>query len=256
MKTIILCGGMGYRFREETEFKPKPMVLIGGKPMLWHIMKIYNHYGHNEFVLTLGYKGDMIKDYFVNHKFFANDFTHHVKKGMTHYHNDNVDDFVITFAKTGEESMTGKRILSVKQYITEDEFMLTYGDGVSDINIDELLKFHRQQKKTGTIAGFHPYSKYGLVLIDEKNNLVKSFRQKPMMKEYVSGGFMVFNKKAFKYFDEGPMENGLKRLAAKGQLALFRHEGFWKSMDTFQDMLGLNKLWGVKRPWAVWENKK
>lgn len=256
MKTIILCGGMGYRLKEETEFKPKPMILIGGKPMLWHIMKIYNHYGHNEFVLTLGYKGHMIKDYFVNHKFLTNDLTHHVKTGVTHYHNDSAEDFVITFAETGEESMTGRRISLAKQYITEDEFMITYGDGVSDININELLEFHRRQKKIGTITGVHPYSKYGLVSVDEKTNLVKSFRQKPLMNEYVSGGFMVFNKKAFKYFDNGPMENGLKRLAARGQLALFKHDGFWKAMDTYQEMLQLDKLWNAKKPWAIWEDKK
>ncbi|MDP3954695.1 MAG: sugar phosphate nucleotidyltransferase [bacterium] len=256
MKTIILCGGMGYRLREETEFKPKPMILIGDKPILWHIMKIYNHYGHNEFVFTLGYKGHMVKDYFINHKFFTHDITHDTRNGMTHYHNNNSEDFVITFAETGEESMTGKRILLAKQYITEDEFMLTYGDGVADINIDELIKFHRQQKKFGTITGVHPYSKYGLVSVDEDKNLVKSFRQKPLMSEYVSGGFMVFNKKAFKYFDEGPMENGLKRLAAKGQLSFFKHQGFWKSMDTYQEMLELNKLWDKKKPWLIWKDKK
>lgn len=256
MKTIILCGGMGYRLKEETEFKPKPMILVGGKPILWHIMKIYNHYGHNEFVLTLGYKGHMIKEYFVNHKLFTRDFTHHVKSGTTHYHNDDADDFVITFAETGEESMTGRRISLAKPYITENEFMVTYGDGVADIDINQLVEFHRRHKKIGTITGVHLRSKYGMVSVDERTNLVKSFRQKPPMKEYTSGGFMVFNKGAFKYFDDGPMENGLKRLAAKGQLALFKHDGFWRGMDTYQDMLELGKLWSAKKPWAVWEKKK
>lgn len=247
---------MGYRLKEETEFKPKPMILIGGKPMLWHIMKIYNHYGHKEFVLPLGYKGHMIKDYFVNHKIFTHDFTHHIKNGMTHYHNDNAEDFVITFAETGQESLTGERIMAVKPYIIEDEFMVTYGDGVSDINISELIEFHRRHKKIGTITGVHPYSKYGLISVDDKTNLVKSFRQKPLLKDYVSGGFMIFNKKAFKYFDNGPLEDGLRRLIGVGQLALFKHDGFWKAMDTYQEMEDLNKLWNTKKPWAVWENRK
>ena len=256
MKTIILCGGMGYRLREETEYRPKPMILIGDKPILWHIMKIYTHQGHNQFILTLGYKGHMIKDYFVNHKLLTHDLTHSTQTGKTQYHNNKADDFVITFAETGEDSMTGARILSVAKYITDDEFMITYGDGVSDVDIDKLVEFHRRQKKLGTITGIHPHYKYGLVSIDNKRNLVKNFRQKPLMSEYVSGGFMVFNRKALKYFDEGPMENGLKKLAAKGQLSFYRHEGFWKAMDTYQEMLELNKLWKVKRPWAVWENKK
>jgi len=253
MKTIVLCGGMGYRLKEETEHKPKPMILIGGRPILWHIMKIYQHYGHKEFVLTLGYKGHMIKDYFINHRLFTQDLTHHIKSGTTHFHSDSTDDLAITFAETGEVTMTGGRILAVKKYISEDEFMITYGDGVADIDVNELIKFHRQQKKIGTITGVHPHSKYGLIMVDDQKNLVKSFRQKPMMKEYVSGGFMIFNKKAFKYFDEGPMENGLKRLVAKGQLAIFKHHGFWKAMDTYQEMLQMNDLWKVKRPWAVWE---
>ena len=256
MKTIILCGGMGSRLKEETEYKSKPMISVGGRPMLWHIMKIYNHYGHNEFVLTLGYKGHMIKDYFVNHKLFTHDLTHHVKKDVTHYHDDNADDLVITFAESGEKSETGKRIKVAEKYIAEDEFMVTYGGGVANIDINKLINFHRKQKKLGTITGVHPYSKYGLVLVDEKKNLVKSFRQKPMIKEYVNGGFMIFNKKAFKYFDDGPMENGLKKLAARGQLSLFKHESFWKSMDTYQEMLELNELWNTKRHWAVWEKRK
>ncbi len=253
MKTIILCGGIGYRLKEETEFKPKPMVLVGGKPILWHIMKTYNHYGFNEFVLTLGYKGQMIKEHFLNHRISFQDFTHDIKTGEVKYHNDIQDNFVITFAETGLESYTGKRILLAQKYITEDEFMVTYGDGVSDININELIKFHRSHGKIGTITGVHPYSKYGLVLVDEKTNLVKNFRQKPLMKEFVSGGFMIFNKKAFKYFDEGEMENGLKKLAKKGQLAMFKHDGFWKAMDTYREMEELNKLWDTKKPWAVWE---
>ncbi|MBA4320071.1 MAG: glucose-1-phosphate cytidylyltransferase [Flavobacterium sp.] len=255
MKTIILCGGIGTRMREETEFKPKPMVLIGGRPMVWHIMKIYTHYGYNEFILALGYKGDMIKDYFLNQRALLNDFTLDMTTNKTEFHNNQCDEFKITFAETGLESQTGERILRVKKYITEDEFMVTYGDGVSDIDISKLIDFHREQKTIGTITGVHPYSKYGLIKIDEKNNLVINFEQKPLMYDYVSGGFMIFNRKAFDYFDNGPMENGLIKLAKESQLSIYKHEGFWKCMDTYREMEELNKLWEESRPWVVWEKK-
>jgi len=253
IKTIILCGGMGTRMKEETEFKPKPMVLIGGEPMLWHIMKIYSHFEYNEFVLALGYKGDMIKDYFLDQRAFLNDFTLDVSKDKIDFHNNECDEFKITFAETGPESQTGERILRVKKYITEDEFMLTYGDGLSDLEINKLIDFHRKQKTIGTITGIHPYSKYGLVKIDEKNNLIIDFGQKPLMYDYASGGFMIFNRKAFDYFDNGPMENGLIKLSKENQLSIYRHEGFWKCMDTYREMEELNKLWREDKPWAVWE---
>ena len=253
MKTIILCGGIGTRMREETEFKPKPMVLIGGKPMLWHIMKIYSHSGYDEFILALGYKGDVIKDYFLNQRAFLNDFTLDVSKSKIDFHNNQCDEFKITFAETGLESQTGERILRVKKYITEDEFMVTYGDGVSNLEINKLIDFHRKQKTIGTITGVHPHSKYGLVKIDEKNNLVIDFEQKPLMYDYVSGGFMIFNKKAFDHFDNGPMENGLIKLAKEGQLSIYKHEGFWKSMDTYREMEELNELWQEDKPWAAWK---
>lgn len=251
--TIILCGGIGTRMREETEFKPKPMVLIGGKPMLWHIMKIYSHSGYNEFILALGYKGGMIKDYFLNQRAFLNDFTLDVSTSKIDFHNNQCDEFKITFAETGLESQTGERILRVKKYITEDEFMVTYGDGVSDLDINKLIDFHRKQKTIGTITGVHPHSKYGLVKIDERNNLVIDFEQKPLMYDYLSGGFMIFNKKAFDYFDNGPIENGLIKLAKEGQLSIYKHEGFWKAMDTYREMEELNELWQKDKPWAVWE---
>jgi len=253
MKTIILCGGIGTRIKEETEFKPKAMVLIGGKPILWHIMKTYSYFGYNEFILALGYKGDMIKDYFLNQRSFLNDFTLDISRNKTQFHNNTCDDFKITFAETGIESDTGERILRVKKYITEDEFMITYGDGVSDNNITQLVAFHKKQGTVGTISGVHPYSKYGLIKIDKKNKLVKSFDQKPLMYDYVSGGFMVFDKKAFNYFDNGLMEVGLKKMAEKKQLSVYKYEGFWKAMDTYREMGELNNLWSKSKPWAVWE---
>src|SRR6185369_9586608 len=179
MKTIILSGGLGYRLKEETEFKPKPMVNIGNKPILWHIMKIYAHYGFNDFIIALGYKGDYIKDYFINQKHLAHDFTIHTKSGATLLHKKSsrnpIDDFKITFVDTGLETLPGERILRLKEFIPkEDEnFMVTYGDGVSDINIKELVKFHKKHKKIGTVTGVHPRSKYGLLKWEEKTGIVK-----------------------------------------------------------------------------------
>jgi glucose-1-phosphate cytidylyltransferase len=219
-------------------------------------MKIYAHYGYNEFILALGYKGEMIKDYFLNQRAFLSDFTLDMATNKKEFHNNESDNFKITFAETGLESQTGERILRIKKYITEDEFMVTYGDGVADIDIKKLVAFHRKQGTIGTITGAHPHSKYGLVKIDEKRNLVLNFEQKPIMYDYASVGFMVFNKKAFDYFDTGPMENGLIKMAKEGQLSVYKHDGFWKGMDTYREMEELNKLWEESRPWAVWEKKK
>lgn len=176
-----------------------------------------------------------------------------ISKDEVAFHNNQCDDFKITFAETGPKSQTGERILRIKKYITEDEFMLTYGDGVSDLDINKLIDFHRKQKTIGTVTGVHPHSKYGLIKVDEKNNLVIDFEQKPLMYDYVSGGFMIFNKKVFDYFDEGPMENGLIKLAKKNQLSIYKHEGFWKAMDTYREVEELNKLWEETKNWAIWE---
>ena len=252
MKTIILCGGLGTRMKEETEFKPKPLVLIGGKPILWHIMKIYAYYGYNEFVLALGYRENMIKDYFLRMKAFLKDFTLDTLNQKISFH-DEGDDFKITFVDTGLESQTGERILRVKRYITEDNFMVTYGDGVSYINIKNLVNFHKQQKTIGTITGVHPYSKYGVVKINQENNLVVNFKQKPLTYDYVSGGFMVFKKEAFDYFDNEEMENGLIKIANQNQLSIFKHDGFWKAMDTYREVKEMNELWKSTEPWSVWK---
>ena len=234
MKTIILCGGVGTRMMEETEFKPKPMVLVGGKPILWHIMKIYAHYGFNEFVLALGYKGEMIRD------------------GIGKYMGKG-DDFKIIFAETGQESLTGERVLRAREHITEDEFMVTYGDGVSTIDINSLTEFHRKQGTIGTITGVHPHSKFGIIHVDEKSGLVKSFAQKPVMTDYINGGFMVFNKNVFDYLDNGPIENVFDKLAPQNQLSVYVHEGLWRAVDTFKELQELNEFWKKSRPWAIWE---
>lgn len=258
MKTIILCGGLGYRLKEETEFKPKPMVNVGGRPILWHIMKIYAHYGFNDFILALGYKSNHIKDYFLNQKYFAHDFSLNTKTGFTKIFKNNeklIDDFKITFVDTGESTLPGERILKLQKYIPEedDNFMVTYGDGVSDININELVKFHKEKGKIGTITGVHPNSKFGL-LNGNGEGMVKKFMEKPSLAQWVNGGFMVFNKEFFKYLREGELEHpALKRLVDKEQLALFTHEGFWHCMDTYNDVDALNKIWQEDPKWKNWE---
>lgn len=260
MKTIILCGGIGYRLKEETEFKPKPMVRVGGKPILWHIMKIYSHYGFNEFIIALGYKGDYIKDYFLNEKNMIYDFTLNASTGDTKIHKNNgatSDNFIMTFVNTGEETLPGERILRVKDYIpqTDENFMLTYGDGVSNVNIGEIVKFHKKQNTIGTVTGVHPRSKWGL-LKTNKNKIVTSFIEKPVLSnEWVNGGFMVFKKEFFDYLKPGEMEHeGLKRLIQKKQLSTYTHEGFWHSMDTYPDVDSLNEQWKGNPKWKIWKD--
>lgn len=257
MKIIILCGGIGYRLKEETEFKPKPMVQIGGKPILWHIMKIYAHYGFNDFIIALGYKGDYIKEYFLNQKHYVHDFMLNAKTGYTkifkNSHLDSLDDFKITFVNTGENTLPGERVLRLKDYIPQGEdFMVTYGDGVSDINIKDLVAFHRKQKTIGTISGVHPRSRFGLLRVN-KDNIVNKFIEKPVLTEWVNGGFMVFTYDFFQYLKTGEMEHeGLKRLVNKKQLSIFIHNGFWHCMDTYNDVDALNVLWKDQPQWKVW----
>jgi len=237
MKTIILCGGIGYRLKEETEFKPKPMVNIGGKPILWHIMKIYAHYGFNEFIIALGYKGDYIKQYFASNA-------------------NLIKNFNITLVDTGQETLPGERILRIKDYIPKEDqnFMVTYGDGVSDVNIKDLVKFHEQQGAIGTVTGVHPRSKWGLLRAD-RNKKVISFVEKPVLREeWVNGGFMVFKREFFKYLKKSEFEHdALKRLIEKGQLSLYSHDTFWHAMDTYPDVDSLNKIWIEDPKWKVWK---
>lgn len=259
MKVIILCGGVGTRLKEETEFKPKPMVYVGNKPMIWHIMKIYSHYGFNEFILALGYKADYIKEFFLNQKAFTNDFTLETSNFETVYHLNNRqeinENFKITFVDTGLDALIGDRILTCKKYIpTEDElFMVTYGDGVSDINITNLIEFHKKRGRIGTITGVHPRSKYGLIETN-RSSLVIRFIEKPVLKDWSNGGYMVFNNKIFDYIKPGEMEHpALKRLVKKGQLAFYKHHGFWFAVDTYKELEDLNKIWnGGNPPWKIW----
>lgn len=258
MKVVILCGGIGYRLKEETEFKPKPMVFIGNKPILWHIMKIYAHFGFNEFIIALGYKGDYIKDYFINQKYLADSLTVNTKSGAIKLHkgnNDDKDNFKVTLVDTGLNTLPGERILRIKEFIPEEDkdFMVTYGDGVSNVDIKKIVKFHQDHKLIGTVTGVHPRSKYGLLSID-KNNVVQRFSEKPVLSEWVNGGFMIFKKEFFSYLRKGEFEHdAIKRLIKKRQLAVFVHDGFWHSMDTYPDVDNLNKLWNENPEWKVWK---
>lgn len=259
MKVIILCGGIGTRLKEETEFKPKPMVYVGNKPIIWHIMKIYAYHGFNEFILALGYKADYIKDFFLNQKAFTSDFTMTTKDHKTKFYLDEreeVDNFKITFVDTGLETLPGERILRCQKYIPKLDkyFMVTYGDGLINIDIRELVKFHKKQKTMGTITGVHPRSRYGMVETTD-NNLVKQFSEKPLLNDCVNGGYMVFDKRFFSYLRPGETEHpALKRLAKEKQLSLYNHGSFWLAMDTYREVEELNKLWNSKNPpWKVWQ---
>lgn len=258
VQTIILCGGRGTRMKEETEFRPKAMVEVGGIPLLWHIMRIYIHYGYNDFIIAAGYKGEMIKEFFHNWRALLHDFFLDTSNGDLKVIDEDQLNFKVKVIDTDyhdgrQETLTGARILKCAPYIEGDEFMLTYGDGVSDVNIRKIVNFHHKQGTLGTITGVHPQSKYGLVETVSKTNLVMRFREKPVLHEYVSGGFMVFKRKALDFFDEGRMEDGLARLAKKRQLSLFPYEGFWKAVDTYKELEQLNEMWRKDRRWAVWE---
>lgn len=258
MKVIILCGGLGTRLKEETEYKPKPMVQIGSKPILWHIMKTYSHYGFNDFILALGYKADYIKDFFLNQKAFTSDFSLNTKNHKTSFYLKNrqtVDDFNITFVDTGLDTLQGERILRCKKYIPKQDkyFMVTYGDAVTDLNINSLIKFHKTQKTLGTITGVHPPSKFGRVKVDD-NNIIKNFKEKPVLSDWVNGGFMIFEQKAFDYFKPGETDHGaIIRLIKEKQLSLHKHDGFWFAVDTYREYEELNKIWDAGNPpWKIW----
>lgn len=259
MKVVLLCGGLGTRLKEETEFKPKPMVEIAGRPIVWHIMKSYAHYGFNKFVLCLGYKGEIIKDYFYNYEIQNNDFTLVLGKNKMKIHNSHSEvGWEITFAETGLNSMTGARVKKIRKYVDDEVFMMTYGDGLSDINIKDLLKFHKAHGKIATITGVLPPSRFGELLI--KNNLVQSFNEKPQIHSggLINGGFFVFNKEIFDFIpdsDDCILERQpLEDLVRKKQLVVYEHKGFWQCMDTYRDFELLNNMWKEgKAPWKKWK---
>ena len=253
IQTIILCGGKGYRLKEETEFKPKPMIEIGGKPILWHIMKIYSHWGFRDFIIALGYKGNLIIDYFVNKKFYDGDFTLTTHKGQVKHHKNKISDrFKITFVDTGQESLTGERIRRLKKYIKGKTFMVTYGDGLANINILALLKFHGRSKVAGTVTGVYPILKYGGLDTNKKSLAIK-FEKKAKIRHLINGGFMVFKKSIFDIIKPNSMiEDIFDVLIKERQLAVFRHGGFFHAMDTYQDVSDLNEMWQSNPAWKIW----
>ena len=257
MKTVILCGGKGRRLERETEYKPKSLVEIGGKPILWHIMKTYSHHGFKDFILCLGYKGNMIKEYFLNLEEMSNDFLLDLRNKDKFTLSDNARlEARIYFIDTGLESMTGARVARIKIYIAEDEdFFLTYGDGVADIDLEELYRYHKKTGKIATITSVRPVYWFGLVELEE--GIVKKFDEKPHMKDLVNGGYMVFNKKIFDYLSEKAdcvlEREPLRSLVQEGQLAAYRHEGFWKCMDTQKDVDELNEIYEEGAPWEIWK---
>ena len=261
MKVVILCGGEGTRLREETETRPKPLVFIDGRPILWHIMKIYDFYGYNEFVLCLGYKGEMIKNYFLNYETMTKDFTISLSNTrQIQFHNGTPEEnWRITFAETGRYAMTGARVKKIAKYIDEDCFMLTYGDGVADINISELVKFHKNHGKIATVTGVRPPSRFGEMIVDDRRVLM--FSEKPQTSSgYINGGFFVLNRKIFDYLsdDDGlPFESTpLIALANEGQLMVFPHNGFWQPMDTYREYKMLNDAWERgDAKWKVWDKE-
>lgn len=256
MKAVILCGGKGRRLNESTEYMPKPLVEIGGKPILWHIMKIFAYQGVKEFILCLGYKGEMIKDYFLKLEEKSNDFILDLKKNKIYHLTDNDElDVTINFIDTGQDSMTGARIAKIRKYVKDTEdFFITYGDGLGDVNLKELYEFHKKMGRIGTLTAVHPVYWYGLVELN--GNKITSFDEKPRMKDFVNGGFMIFNKGIFDYISEEEScifeKEPLKRLAQDEQLAGYIHKGFWKAMDTQKDVDELEKIHEQGAPWQIW----
>ena len=253
MKTVILCGGIGYRLKEETEFKPKPMVEIGGIPILWHIMKIYSHWGFSDFIIALGYKGNLIKDYFINKKYYDGDFTLSTKQHRIARHKEHFpENFKITFVDTGLESATGERVRRIKKYITGNRFMLTYGDGLSDLNIKDLVKFHKVNGRMCTVTAVFPMLKYGGFDIGAGNAAIK-FEKKARVRQPINGGFMVMEKSVLDLVRPNSMiEDVFDVLAMKKQLTVYKHDVFFHSMDTYQDVSDLNMLWETDPAWKIW----
>ena len=259
MKVVILAGGLGTRLREETEYRPKPLVEVGGRPIIWHIMKLYAHYGFLDFIVCLGYRGNMVKEYFLNYEAMNNDFT--ISLGnpnqITYLNNHDERDFQVTLANTGIDTQTGGRVKAIEQYIHGDYFLVTYGDGLADVDIGELLDFHKRHGKLATVTTVQPPSRYGVLDIDEREARVLRFGEKMKDNKWVSAGYFVFSRKVFDYLEPGHCileREPLERLVAEGELMCYRHEGFFYSMDTFKEYTELNKMWDTGNPpWKVWQ---
>jgi glucose-1-phosphate cytidylyltransferase len=258
MRAVILCGGKGTRFREETENKPKPMIEIGARPILWHIMKTFAHFGHTDFVLCLGYKGNVVRDYFLNYETMNVDCTVTLgRAGAVEVLGDHPErGWKVTLANTGEDTMTGGRIKRVQKYAGDAPFMVTYGDGVSDIAIPDLLAFHKRHGRIGTVTGVRAPGRFGELGLD--GDKVSSFTEKPLATDgFINGGFFVFEPAFFEYLtaDEGCVleRDPLERLAKDGQLMMYKHTGFWQCVDTYRDYTLVSDLWqSGTAPWKTW----
>ncbi len=258
MKAVILAGGLGTRLSEETASRPKPMVEIGGKPILWHIMKLYSHYGINDFIICCGYKGYIIKEYFANYFLHMSDVTFDMQTNSVEVHNKRAESWKVTLVDTGDDSMTGGRLLAVKDFlIGEESFCFTYGDGVADIDLDSLISFHKNHKKLATLTSTYPQGRFGALEI--QNSKVESFKEKPKGDgDKINGGFFILNQGVFKYIKDKDTiweQEPLMNLANDGQLMAFEHDGFWQPMDTLRDKIFLEELWKKSEaPWKVWKS--
>lgn len=256
MKVVILCGGLGTRLRDETEFRPKPMVEVAGRPLLWHIMKIYAHFRHDEFVLALGYKGEVIKEYFLNYEAMTRDVT--VRLGESPrvtLHGSPLESWTVTLADTGATAMTGARVKRVARHVPDETFLLTYGDGVADVDLHRLVAFHRRHGRIATVTGVRPPSRFGELLTS--GTRVVEFSEKPATAHgHINGGFFVFDRRVFDYLsdDDGCVleREPLERLAKDGELEMYAHDGYWHCMDTPRDLQHLHEAWQRGAPWKVW----
>lgn len=257
MKVVILAGGFGTRISEESHLKPKPMIEIGEKPILWHIMKIYSHYGFNEFIICLGYKSHVIKEFFADYYLHTSDVTFDLEKNEMKVHNNYSEPWKVTLVDTGLTTMTGGRLKRIKEYLSKDEpFMLTYGDGVANINLKKLLEFHESHGKLATLTAINLMGRFGVLGIDSDDETINKFAEKT--KEdggWINGGFMVLEPEVLDYiegdktmFEDEPLEN----LAKDGELKAYKHHGFWKCMDTKRDHDALEEMWNENAPWAIW----
>lgn len=255
MKVVILAGGLGTRISEESHLRPKPMIEIGGKPILWHLMKIYSHYGINDFIICLGYKGYVIKEYFANYFLHMSDVTFDMEHNRMEVHEKNAEPWRVTLIDTGQDTLTGGRLKRVKSYIGEETFCFTYGDGLADINIGALIDFHRAQGKAATVTAIQPPGRYGALNI--QGNAVHNFQEKPAGDgAWINGGFFVLEPSIFDYI-KGDLTSWesepLQQLAAENQLTAYQHHGFWQAMDTLRDKMHLEDLWSSHNPpWRVW----
>lgn len=255
MKCVILAGGLGTRISEESHLKPKPMIEIGGLPVLWHIMKIYSHYGINDFVICLGYKGYIIKEYFANYFLHMSNVTFDMARNLMEVHERYAEPWRVTLIDTGSDTLTGGRLRRVRDYVGNEDFCFTYGDGVTDLDIGALLEFHRAHGKKATVTAIQPPGRYGA--LDMDGNSVRSFQEKPVGDgAWINGGFFVLKASVFDYIegDQTSWESRpLQRLAQEGELKAFQHTGFWQAMDTLRDKTQLDELWNANPPWKVWQ---